>query len=171
LEKVIHVIFDVFFGWIIKVLGIVMIIDVLLQIAFRYLPTTGTTWTEELGRLLFMWFCMLSTALTYVKGQHLAIDFFYLKWSKTTRTICDFISLIAVLSFSGIVSVFGYKLLELVAKQHSPVMRLSFFWFYLAVPVGCSLIAIFTILSMIDRVFLGGKMAAKLPENQTAQVN
>jgi TRAP-type C4-dicarboxylate transport system permease small subunit len=165
MEKVVHIIFDVIIGFIIKLIAFVMISSVLLQIAFRYLPITGTTWTEELGRLTFLWFCMLSTAVTFVKGQHLFIDFFYLKFPKIARIVCDYVSLLLVLGFSTLVTVNGIRLLEFVGKQHSPVMRLSILWFYLSVPVGCGLIMLFTILSLIDLIFLKGKIGSAVSAN------
>jgi TRAP-type C4-dicarboxylate transport system permease small subunit len=172
MEKVIHIIFDVIIGFIIKIIGVVMITSVLLQIAFRYLPVSGTTWTEELGRLTFLWFCMLSTAVTFVKGQHLFIDYFYLKMNKFYQAVCDYVSLLLILLFSSIVTFEGIKLLEFVSKQHSPVMRLSFFWFYLSVPVGCGFIMLFTILSFIDRIFLKGKISSSVSADKsgTSQV-
>lgn len=171
MEKVIHIIFDLIIGYIIRLIGIVMIISVLLQIAFRYLPFTGTTWTEELGRLTFLWFCMLSTAVTFVKGQHLFIDYFYFKMKKLYQIICDYVSLLLIFLFSLVITVEGLKLLEYVSKQRSPVMRLSFFWFYLSVPSGCGLIMLFSILSFIDRIFFKGKIgnAVSADEGESIQ--
>ncbi|WP_169313429.1 TRAP transporter small permease [Treponema primitia] len=167
MEKLIHIIFDVIIGFIIKIIGAVMITAVLLQIAFRYLPFSGMTWTEELGRLTFVWFCLLSTAVTFVKGQHLAIDYFYLKWNKTVQTIMTYVSWLLILTFSGVVSFQGFKLLEMVGKQRSPVLRLSFFWFYLSVPVGCGLIVLFTVLTIIDNLFLKGKITRSVSADET----
>ena len=73
MEKFIHILFDVIIGFIVKIIGFVMIGAVLLQIAFRYLPISGMC-TDELGRLSFIWFGMLAMAITFIKGMHLSID-------------------------------------------------------------------------------------------------
>jgi TRAP-type C4-dicarboxylate transport system permease small subunit len=134
-----------------------MIIAVLFQIAFRYLPFT-VMWTEELGRFTFVWFCMLSMAITFVKGMHLSIDYFYLKMKKKTQIILDYIGLLLILAFSCSSTVCGIWLLEFTARQTSPVLQLSFFWFSLSVPVGFGLVTVFTVLSLIDRIFFRGRL-------------
>jgi TRAP-type C4-dicarboxylate transport system permease small subunit len=134
-----------------------MISAVLLQIVFRYLPFT-VMWTEELGRITFVWFCMLSMAITFVKGMHLSIDYFYLKMKHKTQAVLDYIVLLLILAFSFSSTVCGIWLLEFTARQTSPVLQLSFFWFSLSVPVGFGLVTVFTVLSLIDRIFFRGRL-------------
>lgn len=159
LDKVIHVMFDVIIAFFVKFIGIVMILSVLLQIASRYLPFS-LMWTDELGRLSFMWFCLLSTGIAFEKGNHLCIDYFYIKFGKKVRNVLDYLVLLIVLVFSVIISVNGYLLLEIVSVQKSPVMHLPMSYFYAAIPVGFTLIIIFCILKLIQRIF------DKTPEDQ-----
>ena len=164
MEKIVHVIFDVIIATVIKIIGACMVVSVLIQVAARNLPATGISfmWTEELGRLTFVWFCMLSASVSYAKGQQIVVDYFYLKMRKSFQTVCDFVSLFLVLTFSYVVTTAGFKLLQFVSLQRSPVMELSLFWFYLSIPAGCGLMMIFTVLCIVDRIFLKGKFVSSL---------
>jgi TRAP-type C4-dicarboxylate transport system permease small subunit len=166
--KYIHILFDVIIGFIVKIIGFIMIGAVLLQIAFRYLPFSGM-WTDELGRLTFIWFGMLAMAITFIKGMHLSIDYFYLKMKKRTQTILDYIGLLLILVFSGSSAIYGIWLLEFTARQRSPVMQLSFFWFSLSVPVGFGFISLFTLVAIFDRIFFHGRLVRDLAEQDQQQ--
>jgi TRAP-type C4-dicarboxylate transport system permease small subunit len=125
------------------------------------LPVSGM-WTDELGRLTFIWFCMLAMALTFIKGMHLSIDYFYLKMKKRTQAVLDYIGLLLILVFSSSATVCGVWVLEFTARQRSPVMQLSFFWFSLSVPIGFGFISLFTFVAIFDRIFFKGKLVTSL---------
>ncbi|MCL2379982.1 MAG: TRAP transporter small permease [Treponema sp.] len=162
MEKFTHIVFDVILGLFIKIIGIAMVLSVLLQIASRNLNIAGILWTEEMGRLTFIWFCFLATAAAFEKGKHVSIDYFYMKMNKLFRTICDYLGLALILMFTMIIVVEGIRILEFVSIQHSPVMRLSFFWFYLSVPVGMGFILLFAILSFV-KLILTTKNGGSIP--------
>ena len=168
MEKYIHILFDRIIGFIVKIIGFVMIGAVLLQIAFRYLPISGM-WTDELGRLSFIWFGMLAMAITFIKGMHLSIDYFYLKMKKRTQVILDYIGLLLIFIFSSSSTVCGIWLLEFTSRQRSPVMQLSFFWFSLSLPVGFGFISLFTLVAIFDRIFFNGRLVHILAEKEKDQ--
>ena len=165
--KIIHILYDVIIVTLIKIIGLCMVVSVLIQVASRNLPVipgVSFMWTEELGRLSFVWLCLLSAAVSYSKGQQIVIDYFYLKMGRIVQILCDFASLFLILGFSYVVTVQGFNLLKIVSIQRSPVMEISILWFYLAIPVGCGLMTIFTVLCLVDRVFLQGKFVNTLPK-------
>ena len=151
MEKLIDIVFNVISAFIVKVVGLVMIISVLLQIASRYLPFT-LLWTDEVARLTFIWFCMLATAIAYEKSNHLCLDYFVLKLSKRVQNILEYAAQIIVFVFSVVITVKGIELIGVVAVQRSPVLNLSMSVFYSAIPFGFGLIAIFDLLSFIQKI-------------------
>ena len=156
MERLIHIVFDVIVGFVVKVVGVVMMVSVLLQIASRYLPFT-LGWTDEVARLMFVWFCMLSTAIAYEKGHHLCIDYFTLKMKRKLQVFLGYLSMLLVLAFSVVLTVKGIEILEIVSIQKSPVMQLSMSYFYASIPVGFGLVVIFSVLALIHRVQNHGK--------------
>ena len=128
-------------GFIIKVLGIALLITVVLQVISRYVPIT-MIWTDELSRFLFVWFSMMAIALAYMENKHLSMDFLYEKLSPKVKYVLDCLSEVLVFAAAMVVSIEGYRLLKTVAIQKAPISHLGMNWFYMAVPVGFTLVAI-----------------------------
>lgn len=159
MQVLIDVMIDRILGFVLKVVGTILVLDVLLQIAARYLPFT-VSWTDEIARLLFVWFAMLSMALTYAKNQHLFIDFLYLKCSPKSQKVFDYISLFLVLVTSVIFTVTGIQVVKIVSSQKSSMLEMSMGYFYAAVPVGFAIVALFNIFTLVEKFSANRKNAA-----------
>src|SRR5262245_37635623 len=60
-------------GWLEVVTGtllVAMVLVILAQALFRYVLNLSLAWTEEVGRYLFVWVCLLGASLAYRMGQH-----------------------------------------------------------------------------------------------------
>ena len=137
----------------IKILGIVMVLSVVLQITGRYVPMISFMWTEELARLTFIWFCFLGIAITYHYKGHMSINYFCAKLNTNLQRFFGYLCNILILVFSSIITYYGIRLSIMARVQTSPMLQLSFSWFYAAVPAGFMLIAIFSNLEIIGLSF------------------
>ncbi len=145
----IHFIYDTCLGFVVKVLGIAMVLSVVVQIACRYLPMTPLRWTEELARLTFIWFCFLGSAMTLSRLKHLTIDFFYLKMSAGSKYLLNILTWVVVIFFSVIIGLYGARLTGIVAMQRSPMLELPMSYFYAAVPVAALLFAVYGLAALV----------------------
>ena len=159
MQILIDIMIDRILGAILRVVGIVLVLDVILQIAARYLPLE-VSWTDEVARLLFVWFAMLSMALTYAKNQHLCIDYLYLKCGRTSQIVFDYLSISLIIITSILFTYTGIQVTQLVARQKSSIMHISMSWFYAAVPVGFAIVALFDIFTLVDK-FMSNKKIMK----------
>lgn len=136
-------IYDTCLGFAVKVVGSVMVLSVVIQIACRYFPMAPLRWTEEMARLTFIWFSFLGAAMTLSRFKHLAIDFFYLKMSPRIRRFLNLLTWLVVIGFSGVIGLYGMWLTRIVDMQRSPMLQLPMSYFYAAVPVGAALFALY----------------------------
>ncbi len=141
---------DEILGFLVKVLGIALIITVALQIFSRYIPFITVVWTEELSRLLFVWYAMFSVAVAYIEDKHLSLDIFYEKLGAKAKKFLDGLELVLTMVVSVTITVKGYQLLDTVRIQTSPILRLSMGVFYAAIPAGFTFITIFSLLKVIE---------------------
>ena len=148
MRKIIFFVYDTCLGFLAKVVGTLMLISVVVQILCRYLPMTPLRWTEELARLTFIWFCFIGATTTLAKRKHLTIDFIYLKLSPHVRHILNIFTWFIVIGFSLPLTIFGIRMVGVVAIQRSPMLNLPMSVFYGAVPFGCGLFALYGILSL-----------------------
>ncbi len=165
MQILIDVMIDRILGLILKVIGTVLVLDVLLQIAARYLPF-NVSWTDEIARLLFVWFALLSMALTYAKNQHLFIDFIYLKCRPKIQKLFDYISLFLVLITSLIFTFTGIAVVKIVSTQKSSILQLSMGYFYAAVPVGFGIVALFDLFTLTEKIISYYSKARKTIEGR-----
>jgi TRAP-type C4-dicarboxylate transport system permease small subunit len=131
--------------------GIILVFAVVGQIASRYVPFINMPWSEEIARFSFIHFAMISIAMAYYKGRHMGIDIITKKCGKSVQAgiYCFYTVLVIVISI--IVSIYGIRLSFLVSRQRSPMLNVSYFWFFIAVPIGFSFTAIFAICEMITK--------------------
>ena len=139
-------------GKIVMAVGAVMVLAIAVQIATRYIPGFSITWTDELARLMFVWYGFLGAALAVPKGVHLGIDFFYRKSRGWLRKCFDGVVVTCMLIFSGTVLYSGATLLKVVSRQNSSVLGVPLTYFYGTVPVCALLILIYTIAMLIDEL-------------------
>ncbi|MDR1933539.1 MAG: TRAP transporter small permease [Spirochaetales bacterium] len=149
MQKLVFFIYDTCLGFLAKIIGLVMLLSVVVQIACRYLPMAPLRWTEELARLSFIWYCFMGAATTLAKRKHLTIDYFYLKLNTRIRKVLDVLSWGVVIGFSSALTVYGVYMVKVVSIQRSPMLDLSMSLFYGAVPAGCFLFAFYGLVSLI----------------------
>lgn len=166
MKKYIDFIADIILGTIVKVVGVALLLVVSLQVLSRYLPF-HILWTDELARLLFVWFAMLSIALAYIENKHLSIELLYDKFGPRVQNILDYFAMIIVLAVAVLLSYTGIKLLQVVAIQKAPMLRISMAWYYASCPVCFIFISIHAFLNIIERAVTRKHGGADAVESNT----
>ncbi len=163
MKKVIDFVFDTVLGSFIKITGIAMSVTVIIQIAARYLPFTAI-WTEEVSRLLFLWFSFIGAAVTLKYKMHLGIDYFYDKFPHKVKRIFDISVYLLILSTCLILILYGFRLVRLVSIQSSPVFGISMVFFYLPVAVCGLFCGIITLYELVLNITGKDTSSASLTE-------
>ena len=119
-----------------------MTVIVLLGIFFRYVIGNALPWTEETSRYLMIWMGFLGTGVALREGSHVAMSLFLDKAPPPLRRVMT--QVIHCLSLFFLIGVIwaGGVLAWTISSQITPVLRISMAWPYLAIPVGCLLIAL-----------------------------
>lgn len=149
MKKLNYIVFDIVVNNLTKVVGIAMLCVICLQIFARMFMSTPFSWTEELSRFTFIWYCFLGCAVTLKAKEHLGLDYFYRKFKPGFARWVDI--LIQVLTFAfGVLCTFpGIRLLPITAKRLSPVMRIPMNYIYVCIPVMGLLFMLISVENMI----------------------
>jgi TRAP-type C4-dicarboxylate transport system permease small subunit len=125
------------------VLLVALVIIVALQVIFRYLLYQPMSWTEEAGRYVFIWICLLGAAVGVKHRKHFGIDVMLKKispdYAKRLLIIIDGLGLI----FCGVLTWTGGFLVTVTMGQISPGINLPMSVPYLAVPIGGGLMTLY----------------------------
>jgi TRAP-type C4-dicarboxylate transport system permease small subunit len=120
----------------IKVIGLVMVICILIQIFTRSFFRLPFSWTDELARFTFLYFCFLGGVITLRYKLHLGIDFFESKMSEKGRFINRIFAYSMIIAFGLFVGILGARLMGVVGRQLTPILRIPMRYVYMAMPLS-----------------------------------
>lgn len=138
----VHIVYDLVLANLVKLVGIVMLVTILLQVGARLFLKVPFSWTDELARFSFIWFCFYGSVLTMRHKMHLGIDYFERKMGARGRYVNRVCIYALIMIFGLAMGTLGMQLLELVTIQKTPVMRVSMLYPYSAVPISGFLYAV-----------------------------
>lgn len=114
-------------------------------VVMRYFIDRPLQWTEEVAGLLMIWIVMLGGIAAERDNQHLAIPVVVdLLPPKATAAINLVVSLLSA-AFLLYVSYVGLMLALTVKFKVTDILRVSYFWIDIAIPVGFVAIAAYMV--------------------------
>ena len=138
-----------FFLGLAGVLMALMVVDVFLQVLFRFVIESPLSWTEEVSRYLFVWVVWIGSALVIAEKGHVGIDVVVKNFSVSRQRFMEILIYLIFLFPASVMVYFGFALADLNMNQPSAVLRIPMGIPYAAIPVS----AILMILNILFHVF------------------
>lgn len=137
--------------WLLVFLMSILVLDVLWQVASRYIMNSPSSYTDELAGFLLIWVGLFGAAYVAGKREHLAIDLLLQRSSDKRKSKLEITISAIVLVFAIAVMIIGgfwlvYTRFFLSVKSAALGLPLGFV--YLVLPVSGLLIAYFEIDNM-----------------------
>lgn len=128
-----------------------MVVLVATQVAVRFiLPKLGMPvslpWTEEAARYLMVWVIFLGGAIAARHGLLIAVTALLEALPTAPSRLLRKLSLLLLAGIFAVMAWYGWQWAHFGADEISPALTVSKFWLYLAMPVGCALAAVNTLL-------------------------
>lgn len=123
-----------------------MFIITIISIFFRYIIHLPIFWTDEFARYIMFYMVMLGSAVAFREERHPALLFIIQKFPIRFVKVWNFIKDTIIIIILIIIFKEGYFMALDVIIMKSPALRISFFWVYLALPIG-ALLMIFQIIA------------------------
>ncbi|MFT6867612.1 MAG: TRAP-type C4-dicarboxylate transport system permease small subunit [Cyclobacteriaceae bacterium] len=139
---------DKVLSWTLVVLMAVMVINVLWQVASRYILGDPSLFTDELANFLLIWVGLLGAAYAAGKKAHLAIDILPNKLYGRRKFYLEVLISLLTLFFAITVMVIGGSrlvYLTLSLEQLSATLRVPLGYVYMVIPVSGLLIVFYTL--------------------------
>lgn len=126
--------------WLLIVLLAAMACIIFANVVLRYLTSDSLVWAEEVGRYLMVWITFLGAGLALRFGGHVAIeDLQRALPGRAARVLRGAIVLLLMLFFGAMVF-WGWQYMDFMQFQTTPALGISFWWVYLASPIGFGLL-------------------------------
>ena len=135
-------------GILLVICFVVLVVDVVLGVFWRYALSSPIGWTEELATFLMVWLVFLGSTYAYLLNSHLGIDLLDRQLDPEVRRLMNGFAHTLVLLFSIGVFVYGGGNLFIErwdSGQLMPTLGIRKAWFYLSVPVSGVLFIVFSL--------------------------
>lgn len=158
LDKLIKAVYKVVLAAIIAI-GLVMLVVAWAHVFCRYVLNDSLTWSEELLKILLVWFCLLSTTVISVQREHVSIVVFKqmmpLKANQTLTLVAQVLMLVA----SVIVLFIGIDFVMVAGSRMTPALRIPYRYTYSAIPVAFAILSLYELRNTIADFVKGPKFA------------
>ena len=131
-----------------------MVLIIFFQVIMRYVFNNSLSWSEELGKFLFVWLSWVGISIGAKRGEHIKLTMFVDKLSPKGAQISNIISELIVIGICAVTAYYGISLVISQSGVHYAGIKISMAWGYLAVVSGCVLMIFRSIISTVDSVIL-----------------
>ncbi len=121
------------------------------QVVARYVFHHSLTWSEEVGRYIFVWISFLGMAAAFKAGSHVALDLLVKYLKGFSRKTLEMVNGALVVVLSSAIMYSGIKLFYLGMRQKSPALKLPMHWVYIVVPVSGAILLYFALRALWSR--------------------
>jgi TRAP-type C4-dicarboxylate transport system permease small subunit len=147
-----RVIIDKYLGWLVTVFMGVLVLNVLWQVASRFIIGHPSSFTDELAGYLLIWVGLLGAAYATGQKQHLAIDLISKKLSAHKKKVLDTVINLLITLFAIVILIIGGLNLVYITfhlNQISSALQLPIGYVYLVIPISGVFIIYYAITDII----------------------
>lgn len=130
----------------------VMVAIIFIQVIMRYGFNNSLSWSEELGKFLFVWLSWVGISIGQRRGEHIKITMLVDKFPFRTAQIMNIVSELILIGICAVTAYYGSSLVMSQMGTHYAGIKISMSWGYLAVVVGCGLMILRCLVSLADSI-------------------
>ncbi|PSK81546.1 TRAP-type C4-dicarboxylate transport system permease small subunit [Limimaricola soesokkakensis] len=127
-----------------------MVCIIFANVALRYLTNHSIIWAEEVARYLMVWMTFLGAGLALRRGGHVAITALPDALGPRAAMVLRGVVALLLLGFAALMVKIGVDYMGRMGRQLTPATRISFWWIYLAMPMGFALFAAHLALALVS---------------------
>ncbi len=131
--------------WLIAGLMFAMAMLIFAQVLARYAFGNSLTWSEEIGRYIFVWMSFLGMATAIREKAHVALDILLQHLTGVSKKAIVLFNGLLLLVLSGALVASGFYLVQYGMLQNSSAVRLPMHFVYCVIPFSGALMFYYTI--------------------------
>jgi len=133
-------------------LMLAMVSVIFSQVLARYAFSNSLSWSEEIGRYIFVWMTFLGAALAVRDRQHVSLDLVLKILPYSLQKLLIVISYISMLIFTAVVIYGGIQFVARGSSQMSSALEIPMHYVYIVLPLGGALIFAYLIKNFYEDV-------------------
>ena len=152
--------------YILVAIGTAMIIIAWAHVFYRYVLNDSLTWSEELLKIMLVWFCLLSTTIIAAQRGHVSIVVFKEMMPVRINRFLTFLTQVMMFIASLIVLAIGINFVISAGARLTPALRLPYRYAYAAIPVSFAILSFYELRNMAADYVRGPKLAVDVAEKE-----
>ena len=146
---------------IVAVIVLASVVDVSMQVIFRYFLHSPIAWTEQLARYLFLYMCMLALPLAYRNHGLIAFDLLLVRLPIKVQKAIELVASVLIGAYSGFYLAQSLILLGKIGdRMATTVIRIPLKYTYFA-QVACAFLLTWFSVELIIEAAVNFKNAGK----------
>jgi TRAP-type C4-dicarboxylate transport system permease small subunit len=129
---------------------IAIVLMIFANVVGRYFFRSPLYWSDELAQYLFLWLSYLGALAALMKGHHYSVSLVIDALPKPLSIGVKAIGQVIVIAILGVLIWYGWTLVDLLKFQKTPALRMSVYYFYLALPVTSALMLLVVARQLFD---------------------
>ncbi|MEJ8572648.1 TRAP transporter small permease [Microbaculum marinum] len=155
-----------------------ILIIMMVQVVARYVFNASLIWAEEICRYILVWITFLFIGLAFQRGELVTVDILTIKLSAKAQFILKSIVSIPVLAFLVLMVINSYDFFGRFHMQTIPAVDfiwesitghaagVSILWVYHSVTIGCTLLVVHILVSLVAEARALVRMRDEPPSTQ-----
>ncbi len=116
-----------------------MVGSIFFQVIMRFVFNNSSSWSEELGKFLFVWLSWLGISIGHRRKEHIKISILLDKFPGKIRLVVDAANELILIVICGITFYYGMILMGIQWNVPYAGIKISTSWGYLSLVLGCGL--------------------------------
>ena len=134
------------------------------HVYYRYVLNNSLTWSEELLKILLVWFCLLSATIIAAQRGHVSIVVFKEMMPARVAKALTFIAQALMFAASLGVLAIGVNFVMSAGTRLTPALRMPYRYAYAAIPVSFAIISLYEFRNVAADFVKGPKLAVDVQE-------
>jgi len=141
-------------------IALMLVVQVVLRFSFSY----SLPWPEEASRYLMIWVVMLTASRLVRYNELVRVDFLDALWPPRLLVYRNLLFRLVMVAMFSLMAYQGWLQAEFAWPRQTAATQLSWFWPYLAIPVGCVLVVLQLIAVTLREIATGTQAADHISE-------
>lgn len=134
------------------VMFMTMVAVIFLQIIMRFVFNDSLTWSEEMGKFIFVWISWLGISIGQRRNEHIKITMLTDKLPARTQKVVGIIANLILIAILAVTIYYAVLLVQTQQRVPYAGIKISTSWGYLSLVLGCAFMALRLICEIVSDV-------------------
>lgn len=134
------------------VMFMAMVGIIFFQVIMRYVFNNSLSWSEELGKFLFVWLSWFGISIGHRRKEHIKITMLVDKLPAKLKILSEAFTELVLIAICGVT--FYYGIMMMGIQMHVPYagIKISTSWGYFSLVLGCGIFMIRAVVYFLESV-------------------